>query len=78
MTYNFKGKQFIITGSTRGIGKQIALDLEKLGARLLLTGTNPKQISRLNKNKINKHIEYTYLDLMNMDSVDLFVRKYFN
>ena len=75
MTYNFKGKQFIITGSTRGIGKQIALDLEKLGARLLLTGTNPKQISRLNKNKINKHIEYTYLDLMNMDSVDLFCKK---
>lgn len=38
----------MVTGGTRGIGKQIAADLYDLGAKLILTGTNRKQIKKLN------------------------------
>ena len=48
MKFDFKGKIIIITGSTRGIGKKIAEDLFSLGATLILTGTNKKEVKELN------------------------------
>ena len=50
MKIDFTGQVVMITGATRGIGKQIADDIEKLGARLILTGTRQDQIDMLNKN----------------------------
>jgi len=50
MEFNFSNRVVLITGATRGIGKQLALDFEKLGAGLILTGTRPEQVSELNKN----------------------------
>ena len=46
---NFKDKTIIVTGATRGIGKKISNDLYKLGANLLLTGTNKNEINILFK-----------------------------
>ena len=44
MQFDFSDKTIIITGATRGIGKQIAEDLFSLGARLILTGTKEEDI----------------------------------
>ena len=44
MKLDFTNKTVLITGATRGIGKQIAEDLHKLGANLILTGTNVNEI----------------------------------
>lgn len=49
MKFDFTGKVALVTGATRGIGKQIADDLETLGAELILTGTNRIEIDELNK-----------------------------
>ena len=49
MKFDFTGKVALVTGATRGIGKQIAEDLETLGAELILTGTNRNEIEELNK-----------------------------
>ena len=57
---DFSGKTFIVTGATRGIGKQIADDLADLGARLILTGTNEGEITQLNKYAIENKINITY------------------
>lgn len=46
---DFTGQTALITGATRGIGKQIADDLAALGADVILTGTNPEQIDILNQ-----------------------------
>ena len=58
MKFDFSGKTILITGSTRGIGRQIADDLFQLGATLILTGTNKSEIALLNanakKNNLNK------------------------
>ena len=40
MKIDFSGQVALVTGGTRGIGKQIADDLYDLGANLILTGTN--------------------------------------
>jgi len=49
MKIDFNKQTVLITGATRGIGKQLADDFEKLGAELILTGTKRSQIEALNR-----------------------------
>ena len=41
---NFKGKVAIITGSSRGIGKAIAIELAKEGAKIVLNGRDQSRL----------------------------------
>jgi NAD(P)-dependent dehydrogenase (short-subunit alcohol dehydrogenase family) len=75
MEINFKGKTIIVTGATRGIGKQIANDLLESGANLILTGTDQYQIDLLNE-KVhieNQNIKYIQLNLNNLKSINQFI-----
>lgn len=49
MTIDFSGQTALVTGGTRGIGKQIADDLRALGADLILTGRDMEQVAHLNR-----------------------------
>ncbi len=49
MKIDFNGKVVLVTGATRGIGRQIADDFTELGAELILTGTNEGEIKSLNR-----------------------------
>lgn len=49
MKIEFDNQVVLVTGATRGIGKQIADDFGNLGAELILTGTKKDQIDFLNK-----------------------------
>tara|TARA_Y100001938_G_scaffold97849_1_gene134000 strand:- start:17890 stop:18597 length:708 start_codon:yes stop_codon:yes gene_type:complete len=42
MIIDYKNQTVLITGATRGIGKQIAEDMRDAGANLILTGTKPR------------------------------------
>lgn len=71
MEIQFQNKVVLITGATRGIGKQLALDFEKLGASLILTSTNAIQVKNLNQEleKNNKqNIKYICVDFSNENS----------
>jgi len=75
---NFKNKVVLITGATRGIGEQLARDFEKLGADLILTGTNPEQIGELNKSlakNTGRNIKYYCVDFSLEDSLLGFARE---
>ena len=72
MQFDFSDKTIIITGATRGIGKQIAEDLFSLGARLILTGTKEEDIKKLNSLK-KPNIKYYYLDNLKNNSVESFL-----
>jgi 3-oxoacyl-[acyl-carrier protein] reductase len=47
---NFSGKNALITGSTRGIGKAIAIEFAKLGANVIITGRDRKSAEVLANN----------------------------
>jgi len=72
--FDFSNRVVLITGATRGIGKQLAADFEKLGADLILTGTKPEQINELNKNT-TKNIRYFCVDFSKEDSLCDFIRE---
>jgi len=76
MEFNFSNRVVLITGATRGIGKQLAVAFEKLDADLILTGTNPEQINELNKNMIKnnkKSIRYFCVDFSKEESLKEFI-----
>jgi 3-oxoacyl-[acyl-carrier protein] reductase len=77
MTLDFTGKVVVVTGATRGIGKQVAEDLSSLGAYLILTGTNKKQIMDLNKAaaKRNEKKKYYQVDFSDSLGVKAFLKE---
>jgi 3-oxoacyl-[acyl-carrier protein] reductase len=74
MRLDFCGKTAVVTGATRGIGKDIADKLTALGARLLLTGTDKAQIRALNASlKKCSLVRYYHLDLLEDRSIERFL-----
>lgn len=77
MKIDFKTQVVLITGGTRGIGKQIADDFVNLGANVILTGTNAKNIEQLNEEAIYKGEKKKYfcVDFLSDQSVTKFLSK---
>jgi NAD(P)-dependent dehydrogenase (short-subunit alcohol dehydrogenase family) len=76
MKINFQGQIVLITGATRGMGKQFADDFAKLGANLILTGTDKDTIETLNREaKRDGHVtkKYYAVDFANADSTKAFI-----
>ncbi len=73
---NFNNKIVIVTGATRGIGKQIADDLYDLGANLILTGTNKQEIKNLNylNNNLDGRKKFYCVDFSNKKSTNEFIK----
>ena len=45
--YNFDGRNVLVTGSSRGIGKKIAEEFISYGARVFITGTNEAMLKQI-------------------------------
>jgi 3-oxoacyl-[acyl-carrier protein] reductase len=67
MNISFENKKVLVTGGTRGIGKQIAVDMLQLGADLTITGRSSqcemqnvdyKQVDFLDANETQSFIDY--------------------
>ncbi len=50
VTFDFKGKNFVVVGASSGIGKQVALELAQSGANVLAIGRNLERLAELKKN----------------------------
>ncbi len=73
MNFKFENQTIIITGATRGIGKQIAEDLHELQGNLILTGTDKNQIDKLNQINHSPRITYKHLDFLDSVSTNKFL-----
>ncbi len=70
MCEEFAGKRIIVTGSSSGIGRKIAIDLSKQGAELVLIGRNldrlKETLSAMNEPNIHQMVEF---DLHNTEAI---------
>ena len=67
--FSFKNKTVFLTGSTGGIGKEIALKMSSLGAKLVLTGTNKGRLEDLS-NKLPNENDYIVSNLNNSQNIE--------
>lgn len=74
MKIDFSDKTVLVTGATRGIGRQIAEDLLEMGARLILTGTKQQEIDSLNARSDDRQ-RYIRADFSQRDSLDAFLEE---
>ena len=69
MNLHFKNQTALVTGATRGIGKQIANDLLKAGANVIATGTTLESLDLISDD-FNK----VCVDFLDPDSIDDFIK----
>ena len=70
---DFTGKNALITGGTRGIGRAIADKFIDAGAFVIITGTKKEEIKRLNKENITSQRKYLQVDFADENSMDAFI-----
>ena len=73
MKIDFSNKTVIVTGSTRGIGAAIVELFQQCNAQVIGTGTNTKELERLNQESKEKTPEYIHLDFTSNESVQRFL-----
>lgn len=73
MPYDLTGKTVLITGSTDGLGKQVALQAARAGATLLLHGRNEHKgaavRAEISKHSGNEQVHYYNADLASLAQV---------
>jgi len=50
VTFDFRGKNFVVVGASSGIGKQVTIELSQSGANVLAIGRNLERLTELKKN----------------------------
>jgi len=67
--FSFKNKTVFLTGSTGGIGSEIALQMSSLGAKMILTGTKKERLEDLS-NKLPNENDYIVSNLNNSQNIE--------
>ena len=68
MKIDFTNQNALITGGTRGIGKQIADDLAELGAQVVITGTKEP------REKVHRNIQFMRSNFLDDSSTEEFLK----
>ena len=68
MKIDFTNQNALVTGGTRGIGKQIAEDMANLGAQVVITGTKKP------REKVHKNIQFVSTNFLDDASTEEFLK----
>lgn len=73
--FSLEGKTILVTGASSGIGRSIAIECSKMGAKLIITGRNEERlIDTYNKLEGFGHL-YIIFDLLDIDNFDLLINQ---
>ena len=77
MHINFTGQTALVTGGSRGIGAAIASLLADFGANVIATGTNPGQLSQLQRDAdaAGRKLRYERVDLADDREAEAFAER---
>jgi len=67
--YSLEGKTILVTGASSGIGKSIALECARMGARLVITGRNEERLLDVFNNLAGEGHSYIVADLSKYDDI---------
>ena len=67
--FSLKNKTVFLTGSTGGIGKEIAFQMSSLGAKMVITGTNEEKLKDLSYKLPNEN-DYIVSNLDNSQNIE--------
>ncbi|MCB1119510.1 MAG: beta-ketoacyl-ACP reductase, partial [Chlamydiia bacterium] len=73
MQVDFQEQTAVVTGGTAGIGRQIALDLAKSGAKVFIGGTNPERGKEV-VSHFPEQITFIPVNVSDKESVETFVK----
>lgn len=68
---DFKGKRILVTGASSGIGKAVALRMDKLGASVVLVARREAELSALKQRMENpcRYISYNLADVEHIEEI---------
>ena len=72
---HFKGKVVWITGASSGIGKELAIQISKLGAILILTSSNELLLSTIKAELDSSKVHFLPYNLMDLDGLPDLVQR---
>lgn len=73
--FSLEGKSILVTGASSGIGRGIAIECSKMGARLVLNGRNQERLNQtLSQLEGGEHVVIA-ADLSNQDGIDKLVNE---
>ena len=79
MNLDLSGKVALVAGSSQGIGKEAAIELSKMGAKIVLLARNEDKLKgvlgELDKSLGQEH-EYISADFSNPNVLDQKIKKY--
>ena len=67
--FSLNNKTVFLTGSTGGIGKEIAFQMSSLGAKMIITGTNEEKLKDLSSKLPNEN-DYIVSNLDNSQNIE--------
>jgi len=77
VTFNFTGKNFIVTGASSGMGRQIALELAEAGAKVLAIARREKELQNLQALYPN-YIVLASLDVCDEENLENAIKNFVN
>ena len=70
LEFDFRNKNILIIGGSKGIGYQTAILFSDLGGKVIVTCKTKNSLEEFKKNNNNKNISIELLDLTNEISIE--------
>lgn len=71
--FSLENKKILVTGASSGIGKAIAIECSKMGARVIITGRNEERLAETYKELVGEHPVYIVADLTKEEDIERLV-----